>query len=82
MDQLLYRADIGEYDKTRQYVQLQNRFLTYKRKLDSIPKGTKPVQEQTQISATPLVNGTTPMQLLVTQMAPSSPLPTVAATEN
>ena len=80
MDKLLYRTDIGEYDKTRQYMQLQNRFLTYNRKLDSIPEGTKPVQEQTQISATPLVNGTTPLQLPVTQMTPSSPLTTVAAT--
>ena len=56
MDKLLYRTDIGEYDKARQYMQLQNRFLTYKRKLDSIPEGKKPAQEQTQISSTPLVN--------------------------
>ena len=31
MDKLLYRTDLGEYDKARQNMQLQNRFLTYKR---------------------------------------------------
>ena len=29
MDKLLYRTDLGEYDKARQYMQLQNRFLAF-----------------------------------------------------
>ncbi|KAJ7391985.1 hypothetical protein OS493_014914 [Desmophyllum pertusum] len=80
MDNVLSRTDLGEYDKARQYMQLQNKFLTYKRQLDSIPEATKQVQEQKQISATPLVNKTTPMQVPVTPMSTSSPLTTVAAT--
>ncbi|KAJ7393384.1 hypothetical protein OS493_006355 [Desmophyllum pertusum] len=80
MDNVLSRTDLGEYDKARQYMQLQNRFLTYKRQLDSIPEATKQVQEQKQISATPLVNKTTPMTVPVPPVAPSSPLTTVAAT--
>ena len=66
VDKLLYRTDLGEYDKARQYMQLQNRFLTYKRKLDSIPERIRPDQEQTQIFATPLVNKTPSMQIPVT----------------
>ena len=61
MDKLLYRTDLGESDKARQYIQLQNRFLTYKRKVDSIPERIRPDQVQTQISATPLVNKTASM---------------------
>ena len=38
MDNLLYRADLRDYDKARQYMQLQNRFLTYKHQLNSLPE--------------------------------------------
>ena len=52
MDNVLYRADLGEYDKARQYMQLQNRFLTYKHQLNSLPQAattrTQP-EEQEQI---------------------------------
>ena len=37
MDNLLYRADLGDYDKARQYMQLQNRSLMYKHQLNSLP---------------------------------------------
>ena len=37
MDNLLYRTDLPDCDKARQYTQLQNRFLTYKHQLNSIP---------------------------------------------
>ena len=40
MDDILYRADLGAYDKARQYMQLQNRFLAYKHQLNSIPQLT------------------------------------------
>ena len=33
MDNLLYRADLGDYDKARQYMQQQNWFLMYKHQL-------------------------------------------------
>lgn len=53
MDNILYRAGLGDYDKVRQYMQLQNRFLTYKHQLNSIHEAatmlTQP-QEQEQIS--------------------------------
>ena len=39
-DNVLYRTDLEEYDKARQYIQLQNRFLMYKWQLDSIPEAT------------------------------------------
>ena len=49
---ILHRADLGEYDKARQYMQLQNRFLTYKHQLNSLPQAattrTQP-EEQEQI---------------------------------
>ncbi|KAJ7350964.1 hypothetical protein OS493_037582 [Desmophyllum pertusum] len=79
MDNVLSRTDLGEHDNARQYMQLQNKFLTYKRQLDSIPEATKQVQEQKQISATPLVNKTTPMQVPVTPMSTSSPFKTTVA---
>ena len=30
MDGLLSRADLGEYERARQYMQLQNKYLTFK----------------------------------------------------
>ncbi|KAL9961330.1 hypothetical protein ACROYT_G030248 [Oculina patagonica] len=47
MDGFLSRGDLAEDEKARQYMQLQNRFLTYKHQLNSIPEAT---QEQKQIS--------------------------------
>ena len=38
MDNILYRADLGDYDKARKYMQLQNRFLMYKHQLNSLPE--------------------------------------------
>ena len=40
MDNLLYGADLPDYDKIRQYMQLQNRFLTYKHQLNLLPETT------------------------------------------
>ena len=36
MDNLLYRTNLGEDEKEKQYMQLQNRFLTYKHQLKSL----------------------------------------------
>ncbi len=41
MDNLLYRTDLSDNDKARQYMQLQNRFLTYKHQLNFIPEATQ-----------------------------------------
>ena len=35
MDGLLARTDLGEYEKARQYVQLQNKYLTFQHQLNS-----------------------------------------------
>ena len=35
MDDLLARTDLGEYEKARQYVQLQNKYLTFQHQLNS-----------------------------------------------
>ncbi|XP_078367598.1 uncharacterized protein LOC144651511 [Oculina patagonica] len=89
MDGFLSRRDLAEDEKARQYMQLQNRFLTYKHQLNSIPEAT---QEQKQISTagnlptvpTPLQESPvtipaapvqTPNQQVITSMATSTPLP-------
>ncbi|KAL9988568.1 hypothetical protein ACROYT_G003026 [Oculina patagonica] len=89
MDSFLSRRDLAEDEKARQYIQLQNRFLTYKHQLNSIPEAT---QEQKQISTagnlptvpTPLQESPvtipaapvqTPNQQVITSMATSTPLP-------
>ena len=47
MDNLLYRTNLGEDQKAKQYMQLQNKFLNYKHHLKSlIPEATIPTQPQ------------------------------------
>ena len=47
MDNLLYRTNIGEDQKAKEYMQLQNKFLNYKHQLKSlIPEATIPTQSQ------------------------------------
>ena len=48
MDNLLYHADLGDYDKPRQFMQLQNRFLTYKHQLNFLPRAAMRGQPQQQ----------------------------------
>ena len=53
MDNLLYRTNLGEGQKAKQFMQLQNKFLNYKRQLKSLtPEATIPTQpqESSQIS--------------------------------
>ena len=53
MDNILYRTNLGEDQKAKQYMQLQNKFLNYKHQLKSlIPEATIPTQpqESSQIS--------------------------------
>ena len=47
MDNLLYRRNLGEDQKAKQYMQLQNKFLNYKHQLKSlIPEATIHTQPQ------------------------------------
>ena len=47
MDNLLYRTNLGEDQKAKQYMQLQNKFLNCKHQLKSlIPEATIPTQPQ------------------------------------
>ena len=60
MDNLLYRTNLGEDQKAKQYMQLQNRFLNYKHQLKSlIPEATISTQpqESNQMSTTVLTGG-------------------------
>ena len=53
MDNLLYRTNLGEDQRARQYMQLQNKFLNYKQQFKSlIPEASIPTQphESNQIS--------------------------------
>ena len=53
MDKLLYRTDLGEYDKAKHYTQLQNKYLTFKQQLNSRPRELNPrySEEQREISS-------------------------------
>ena len=60
MDNLLYRTHLGEDQKAKQYMQLQNKFLNYKHQLKSlIPEATISTQPQdsNQMSTTVLTGG-------------------------
>ena len=50
MDSILSRTDLGEDDKTKQFLQLQNRYLTFKQQLNTntlLPKGIRPEEMNT-----------------------------------
>ena len=51
MDGLLLRSDLGEYDKAKHYMQLQNRYLTFKQQLNLRPRT---LQEPMATQATPV----------------------------
>ena len=38
MDSPLSRSDLGEYDKAKQYLELQNRYLTFKHQFNARPQ--------------------------------------------
>ena len=46
MDNLLYRTNLGEDQKAKQYMQLQNKFLNYKHQLKSLIPEAIPTQPQ------------------------------------
>ena len=53
MDGLLSRSDLGDDERAKHYVQLQNKYLTFKQQLNSRPKESNPrySEEQRQISS-------------------------------
>ena len=65
MDNLLYRTNLEEDQKAKQYMQLQNKFLYYKHQLKSlISEETIPTQpqESNQISTNSLLTAPNPVQ--------------------
>ena len=58
MDNLLYRTNLEEDQKAKQYMQLQNKFLNYKHQVKSlIPEGTISTQPQESNSTNVLTGG-------------------------
>ena len=50
MDSILYRTDLGEDEKAKQFLQLQNRYLTFKQQLNIntlLPNGIPPEEKNT-----------------------------------
>ena len=68
MDGLLSRRDLGEYERARQYIQLQNKYLTFKQQLNSrSTESNLPYsEEQREMSSNGLAdNVTEPIQVPV-----------------
>ena len=80
MDKLLYRTDLGEYDKARQYMQLKNRFLAFKQQLNSRSRESNPLysEEQREISRNLLPGHVSPLiqePVTVQSTAVQTPMP-------
>ena len=70
MDNLLYRTNLGEDQKAKQYMQLQNKFLNYKHQLKSlIPEATIPIQPQ-EPNSTNVLTGDLPTAINSVQEPP------------
>ena len=70
MDNLLYRTNLGEDQKAKQYMQLQNKFLNYKHQLKSlIPEATIPTQPQ-EPNSTNVLTGDLPTAINPVQEPP------------
>ena len=61
MDGLLLRSDLGDDERAKHYMRLQNKYLTFKQQLNSRPKESNPrySEEQREISSN-LLPGRTP----------------------
>jgi len=51
MDGLLSRTDPGEYERARHYIQLQNKYLTFKQQLNSRSNETSIPYSEEQMSS-------------------------------
>ena len=70
MDDLLYRTNLGEDQKAKQYMQLQNKVLNYKHQLKSlIPEATIPTQPQ-EPNSTNVLTGDLPTAINPVQEPP------------
>ena len=70
MDNLLYRTNLGEDQKAKQYMQLQNKLLNYKHQLKSlIPEATIPTQPQ-EPNSTNVLTGDLPTAINPVQEPP------------
>ena len=63
MDGLLSRSDLGDYERARHYMQLQNKYLTFKQQLNSRPRELNPSysEEQREISSNILPGHVSPL---------------------
>ena len=79
MDGLLARTDLGDYEKARQYVQLQNKYLTFQRQLNSRYQEPKAEKEVLTISLTSNLPRSI-QKLVISQPTPVPPQAAVPAT--
>ena len=63
MDGLLSRSDLGDYERAKHYMQLQNKYLTFKQQLNSRPRELNPSysEEQREISSNILPGHVSPL---------------------
>ena len=79
MDGLLARTDLGDYEKARQYVQLQNKYLTFQRQLNS--RNQEPNTEKEILTNSLTSNLPTPIQeSVISQPTPVQAQAAVPAT--
>ena len=82
MDSILSRADLEEDEKAKEFLQLQNRYLTFKQQLNTntvLPDGVRPKEMNT---SEPEVNLPTSTGDFATITALSTPLNTFNVTPN
>ena len=78
MDRILFRTDFGEDEKAKQFLQFQNRYLTFKQQLNTntlLPNGIRPEEMNT---SQPEVN----LPISTTITALSTPLNSFSVTPN
>ena len=63
MDGLLSRSDLGDYERAKHYIQLQNKYLTFKQQLNSRSRELNPSysEEQREISSNILPGHVSPL---------------------
>ena len=85
MDGLLSRSDLGDYERAKHYMQLQNKYLTFKQQLNSRPReliNPSYSEEQREISSNILPGHVSPLiqeQVTVQSTAVQTPM-TIQAT--
>ena len=62
MDGILCHTNLSLDDKARPYIQLQNRFLTYKHQLNSVPEASMTTTPVTNVNTSNLPTVQAPVQ--------------------